>query len=331
MPCLDAYNRPISYLRISVTDRCNLRCIYCMPPDGVAWRPHEEILRYEEIETVVWAATDLGISKIRLTGGEPLVRPGIVELVRMLALVPGVDDLAMTTNGVLLARYSAALADAGLRRVNVSLDTLRPERFQRITRRGQLADVLTGIEAARQAGLEPIKINTVVIRGMNDDEVVDLARKTMEVGWNIRFIEVMPVGNGVLADGGWHDRVVTGQEVKQQIEAALGRLEPAKMATGIGPASYYRLPGASGTLGFITPISEHFCYRCNRLRLTADGQLRPCLLSDQEIDLRTPLRQGADAAEIRALLLKGIESKPMRHHLDECDLPEARVMSEIGG
>ena len=331
MPCLDAYNRPISYLRISVTDRCNLRCIYCMPPEGVAWRPHEEILRYEEIETIVRAATDLGITKVRLTGGEPLVRPGIVDLVRMLACVPGVDDLAMTTNGVLLARYAAALADAGLRRVNVSLDTLRPERFQRITRRGRLEDALAGIEAARQVGLKPIKINTVVMRGMNDDEVVDLARKTMEAGWNIRFIEVMPVGNGALADGGWHDRVVTGQEVKQRIEAALGPLEPAKMTTGNGPARYYQLPGASGTLGFITPVSEHFCYHCNRLRLTADGQLRPCLLSDQEIDLRTPLREGADVTQIRALLLRGIEIKPMRHHLAECELPEARVMSEIGG
>ena len=331
MPCLDAYNRSISYLRISVTDRCNLRCIYCMPPEGVPWRSHEEILRYEEIETVVRAAARLGITKVRLTGGEPLVRPGIVDLVHMLAHVPRVDDLAITTNGILLARYAAALAEAGLRRVNVSLDTLRPERFQRITRRGRLEDVLVGIEAARQVGLEPIKINTVVIRGMNDDEVVDLARKTMEEGWNIRFIEVMPVGNGVLADSGWHDRVVTGREVKQRIEAALGPLEPAKMATGNGPASYYRLPGASGTLGFITPVSEHFCYRCNRLRLTADGQLRPCLLSDQEIDLRTPLRQGADATQIRALLLRGIESKPMRHHLDECELPETRVMSEIGG
>ena len=331
MPCLDAYNRCISYLRISVTDRCNLRCIYCMPPEGVAWRAHEEILRYEEIETIVRAATDLGITKVRLTGGEPLVRPGIVDLVRMLALVPGVDDLAMTTNGTLLAPNAAALAEAGLRRINVSLDTLRPERFQHITRRGQLEDVLAGIETARQVGLEPIKINTVVIRGMNDDEVVDLARKTMEEGWNIRFIEVMPVGDGSPADGGWHDRVVTGQEVKHRIEAALGPLEPAKMAAGNGPACYYRLPGAGGTLGFITPVSEHFCYRCNRLRLTADGQLRPCLLSDQEIDLRTPLRQGADAAHIRALLLEGIGSKPMQHHLDECQLPAGRVMSEIGG
>lgn len=331
MAHLDAYNRPISYLRISVTDRCNLRCIYCMPPEGVPYRPHEEILRYEEIETIVRAAAELGISKIRLTGGEPLVRQGIVALVRNLARIPGIDDLAMTTNGILLSRYAADLAEAGLRRVNVSLDTLRPERFRRITRLGRMEDTLAGMEAARQAGLEPIKINTVVIRGMNDDEVVDLARKTMGAGWNVRFIEPMPVGNGVLADGEWRERVVTKKEIQRRIEAALGELKPARMSAGNGPARYYRLPGAKGTLGFITPISEHFCYRCNRLRLTADGQLRPCLLSDQEIDLRTPLRQGADVEQIKTLLLKGIESKPMQHHLDEWQRPENRVMSEIGG
>ncbi|MEE9618342.1 MAG: GTP 3',8-cyclase MoaA [Anaerolineae bacterium] len=331
MAHLDAYNRPISYLRISVTDRCNLRCVYCMPPDGVSWRPHEMILRYEEIETVVRAAAELGIGKVRLTGGEPLVRMGIVDLVRNLARIPGVDDLAMTTNGILLSRCAAGLAEAGLQRVNVSLDTLRPARFQRITRLGRLEDVLTGMEAAWRAGLEPVKINTVVIRGMNDDEVVDLARKTMEVGWNVRFIELMPVGNGVLASGEWRERVVTAEEIRQKIEAALGELEPAKVIAGGGPARYYRLPGAKGTLGFITPISEHFCYRCNRLRLTADGQLRPCLLSDEEINLRTPLRQGANVAQIKALLLQGIESKPMQHYLDEWRMPENRVMSEIGG
>jgi GTP 3',8-cyclase len=329
---LDAYNRPISYLRISVTDRCNLRCVYCMPAEGVPWRPHDQVLRYEEIETVVQAAAELGISKVRLTGGEPLVRLGIAGLVRMIARIPGIDDLAMTTNGILLSRYAAELAEAGLQRVNVSLDTLRPERFQRITRRGQLEDVLAGMEAARGAGLEPIKINTVVIRGMNDDEVVDLARKTMEAEWwNIRFIELMPVGNGSLITEAWEQKVVTAHQVRERIESALGKLEPAKMSVGGGPARYYRLPGAKGTLGFITPISEHFCYQCNRLRLTADGQLRPCLLSDREIDLRTPLRRGADVAEIKALLLEGIESKPMQHHLDECQLPEERAMSEIGG
>ena len=331
MAHLDAYNRPISYLRISVTDRCNLRCIYCMPLEGVPWHSHEEILRYAEIEIIVRTAAELGINKIRLTGGEPLVRRGIVDLVRALARIPGIDDLAMTTNGTLLARYAEDLAGAGLRRVNVSLDTLRPERFHSITRLGRLEDVLNGMEAAQQAGLEPVKINTVVMRGMNDDEVVDFARQTMESGWNVRFIEPMPVGNGVLAEGEWWKRVVTGKEIRWQIEAALGPLEPAKMRAGNGPARYYRLPGADGTLGFITPISEHFCHRCNRLRLTADGQLRPCLLSDYEIDLRAPLRQGADVAQIKELLLQGIASKPQQHHLDEQERPENRGMSEIGG
>lgn len=329
MAHLDAYNRPISYLRISITDRCNLRCVYCMPPQGVAWRPHEEILRYEEIETIVRAAAELGISKIRLTGGEPLVRAGVVDLVRTLARIPGIDDLTMTTNGILLARYAADLAAAGLHRVNVSLDTLDPARFHSITRLGQLDDVLAGIEAAHAAGLEPVKINTVVMRGMNDDEVVDLARQTMEAGWNLRFIEVMPVGNGISGD--WREQLVTAREIRAKIEGALGELEPAKMSAGNGPARYYRLPGADGTLGFITPISEHFCYHCNRLRLTADGQLRPCLLSDKEIDLRTPLRRGASVEEIKELLLHGIAVKPMEHHLDLWEKPERRVMSEIGG
>jgi cyclic pyranopterin phosphate synthase len=331
MSHLDAYNRPISYLRISVTDRCNLRCIYCMPPEGVPKRPHDEILRYEEIETVVQVAAEMGITKVRLTGGEPLVRPGVVDLVRMLARIPGIDDLAMTTNGILLAEHAEDLAGAGLHRVNISLDTLQPERFRSITRCGQFEHVLDGMEAARQAGLEPIKINTVVIRGMNDDEVVDFARKTMDAAWNVRFIELMPVGNGGMVNNRWQERVVTAQEVREEIETALGKLEPAKMAAGGGPARYYRLPGAKGTLGFITPISEHFCTRCNRLRLTADGHLRPCLLSDYEIDLREPLREGAGVERIKALILQAIESKPMQHHLDECRAPEARGMSEIGG
>ncbi|MBN1978137.1 MAG: GTP 3',8-cyclase MoaA [Anaerolineae bacterium] len=331
MAHLDAYNRPISYLRISVTDRCNLRCIYCMPPQGVTKRSHAEILRYEEIETVVRAAATLGITKVRLTGGEPLVRPGIVDLVRMLARVEGIDDLAMTTNAILLNDYAKGLAQAGLRRVNISLDTLRPERFERITRCGKLEEALAGMEAARQAGLEPIKINTVVIREMNDDEVVDLARQTLEPGWHVRFIELMPIGNSMAVEGNWRERVVTAREIQEQIEATLGALEPAKVLPGGGPARYYRLPGAKGTLGFITPISDHFCHQCNRLRLTADGHLRPCLLSEYEIDLRTPLREGADVEHIKTLILQAIERKPMQHHLDECQIPTGRVMSEIGG
>lgn len=327
----DAYNRPISYLRISVTDRCNLRCAYCMPPEGMPWVPHEDILTYEEIETVVRAAAELDISKVRLTGGEPLVRLDIVKLVRMLARVPGVDDLAMTTNGILLSRYASRLAQAGLQRVNISLDSLQPGRFRSITRGGRLEDVLEGMEAARQVGLEPIKINTVVIRGMNDDEVVELASRTMEAGWNLRFIELMPVGNGGWLGDEWTEKVVTAEEIRQGIESALGTLEPAKVSAGSGPARYYRLPGAQGTLGFITAISEHFCYRCNRMRLTADGQLRPCLLSDQEIDLRRPLRQGAGVAEIKELLLQGVESKPRRHELGESCRPKKRSMSQIGG
>ncbi len=332
MAHVDAYNRPISYLRISVTDRCNLRCIYCMPEEGIPWRPHEQVLRYEEIETIVRAAAELGITKIRLTGGEPLVRLGIVDLVDAISRIPGIDDLALTTNGTLLERHAQALADAGLHRVNISLDTLDPDRFRRITRRGELRDVLKGIEAARAAGLQPIKINTVVIRGVNVDEVVDLAAKSLRAPWwNIRFIELMPVGNGSLLTETWEERVVTAGEVRQKIEDALGALKPAKIATGGGPARYYRLPGAEGTVGFITPISQHFCYRCNRLRLTADGQLRPCLLSDREIDLRTPLRQGADAEQIKALIVEGINRKPMRHHLQEHIHPAGRAMSEIGG
>ncbi len=328
MPYLDNFNRPISYLRISVTDRCNLRCVYCMPLEGVPCRSHDEILRYEEIELIVRAAASLGISKVRLTGGEPLVRLGFVELVRMLARIPGIDDLAMTTNGTLLARYAAELAQAGLRRVNVSLDTLQPERFRQITRRGDLATVFEGIAAAREADLVPLKVNTVVVRGLNDDEVVDFARLTLEDDWHVRFIELMPLGtNTSWADSGY----VSVGEMRRWIEDALGELVPAKVRFGNGPARYYRLSSAIGTIGFISPISEHFCYQCNRLRLTADGRLRPCLLSDYEMDLRTPLRQGASLTEVRELLIRSIGAKPERHHLDESIAPRERAMSEIGG
>lgn len=331
MPHLDRYGRPISYLRVSVTDRCNLRCAYCMPPEGVPWRPHSEILRYEEIATVVRAAAELGITKVRLTGGEPLVRPGVVELVRMLAAVPGVDDLSMTTNGTLLSRHAGPLAAAGLHRVNISLDTLRPDRYRTITRCGELVDALAGIRSAYEADLTPVKINVVAIAGVNDDEIADFARKTTVDGWHVRFIELMPVGEGGATNSDWSHQVVTAAQIRTEIEARFGALEPVKPAIGGGPARYYRIAGAQGTVGFITPISEHFCVRCNRLRLTADGQLRPCLLCDDELDLRNLLRQGADAEEIRSLLVEAIERKPMSHDLDGHVHPANRVMSEIGG
>jgi cyclic pyranopterin phosphate synthase len=331
MAHLDSFKRPISYLRVSVTDRCNLRCAYCMPPEGIPLRSHSEILRYEEIEIVVRAAADLGITKVRLTGGEPLVRPGVVDLVRLLSAVPGVDDLSMTSNGTLLSSYARELAAAGLMRINVSLDTLQPRRFRSITRRGGLREALAGISAAQTAGLTPVKINVVVMAGINDDEVLDFARRTIDEGWHVRFIELMPIGEWCRLGDAWCDLVVPASQVREQIEATLGPLEPVAGAMGGGPARYYRLPSAAGTVGFITPVSDHFCTRCNRLRLTADGQLRLCLLSDVELDLRTPLRQGAGVEDVKSLLLQGIQCKPMHHLLSDSIRPKTRVMSEIGG
>ena len=324
MGCInDAYNRPINYLRVSVTDRCNFRCLYCMPPGGVQLIPHEDVLRYEEIELIVRAAASLGLSKVRLTGGEPLVRLGIANLVHDIAKVPGIDDLALTTNGVLLTAKARDLARAGLRRVNVSLDTLRPERFYRVTRGGELAKVLAGIEAARAAGLTPVKINTVVVRGLNDDEVADIARTTIERDWHVRFIELMPLGRS----SDWaHDGYVSTEEIKARVET-LGPLTPA----GNGPARYYRLPGATGTVGFISPVSEHFCFQCNRLRLTADGKLRPCLLRADEVDLRAALRDGAGVAEVAELIARAVRLKPEGHGLAKHEPPAGRTMSQIGG
>jgi len=330
----DQYCRPIDYLRVSVTDRCNLRCIYCMPEEGVQLYSHDEILRYEEIVAVVRAAAELGISKIRLTGGEPLARLGIVDLVRELSAIPGIEDLAMTTNGTLLARYAADLAEAGLRRVNISLDSLLPERFHAITRRGDLRDVLAGIEAASSAGLTPVKINTVVMRGVNDDEVVSLASKTVTDGWNLRFIEWMPVGDDALVHADWREHVVTAAEIRARVETELGPLVPAHDLAGAGPARTFRFAAAgpaAGTLGFISAISEHFCDTCNRLRLTANGKLRPCLLSDYEIDLYDALRTGAETEQLQDLIRQAIQAKPRGHGLASGQRAEARTMAQIGG
>jgi cyclic pyranopterin phosphate synthase len=324
----DRYQRPITYLRVSVTDRCNLRCVYCMPSDGIQLRSHDDILSFEEVARVVHAAVGLGIRTVRLTGGEPLARKGLVDLVRMLRDISGLEELSLTTNGTLLSAQALALARAGLDRVNVSLDTLRPERFARITRRGNLADVLAGIMAAENAELTPIKINAVVMRGVNDDEVVELARQTLEHSWHVRFIEPMPLGSDVL----WEpDRCVLATEIRAEIEMALGPLAATEKLPGSGPARTYQLMNALGTIGFISPWSQHFCSACNRLRLTADGKLRSCLLSDGEIDLRLPLRQKAGDVELQRLIQRAVEWKPMGHHLAELGGPLGRAMSEIGG
>ena len=322
----DSFQRPINYLRISVTDRCNLRCVYCMPEEGVTLMSHHDILSYEEIYTVAKVAAGLGINKIRLTGGEPLVRLGLADLVGMLAGIDAIDDISLTTNGILLAQHAAGLKKAGLRRVNISLDTLKPERFGQITRCGKLEDTLQGIAAARAAGLDPVKINMVVMAGVNDDELTDFARKTINDGWHVRFIEHMPV-NG---DEPAFTRLFSVSEMRKRIET-LGKLEPWKVDVGNGPAKYFRLPGARGTVGFITPVTEHFCYLCNRLRLTADGKLRPCLLSEEEIDLREPLRSGASPDELKRLIEKAIASKPESHHLAEGNKHRGRPFSQVGG
>ena len=322
----DSFQRPINYLRISVTDRCNLRCVYCMPEEGVGLMSHKDILTYEEIYTVVKVAAGLGINKVRLTGGEPLVRLGLADLVKMLAGIAGIDDLSLTTNGILLAQHAAALKKAGLHRVNVSLDTLKPERFQKITRCGELQDTLKGIEVARAVGLNPVKINMVVMAGVNDDELVDFARKTVDDGWHVRFIEYMPV----IADDPVATRLFSVKEMRKRIES-LGKFEPWKVDVGNGPAKYFRLPGAKGTIGFITPDTEHFCYQCNRLRLTADGKLRLCLLNEDEIDLREPLRSGASVEELKTLIAKATAAKPQGHHLADGNIHKGRPFSQVGG
>ena len=320
----DSFQRPIDYLRISVTDRCNLRCIYCMPAEGIRLLSHDDILSYEEIFTVAEAAAELGINKVRITGGEPLVRAGLPKLVQMLAQIDTMYDISLTTNGILLTQYAAELKSAGLRRVNISLDTLQPDRFEYITRGSNLGDVLKGIEGAGSAGLNPIKINMVVISGINDDELLDFATKTIIAGWHVRFIEHMPFGESANASP-----FVPVSEMRQHL-AVLGELEPC-VFKGNGPAKYFRLPEAKGTIGFITPVSEHFCFRCNRLRLTADGKLRLCLLSDEEIDLRHPLRSGISPAKLKKLIKKAVASKPLRHRLAEGCVPQARPFSQVGG
>ncbi len=324
----DGFQRSINYMRISVTDRCNLRCVYCMPPEGVPWIPHGEILTFEEIERIVRATSLVGMRRIRITGGEPMVRRDLVQLIATLAAIPGIEDVSMTTNALLMSQYAEPLALAGLKRINVSLDTLRPERFSRITRGGSLHQVMAGIEAAERAGLAPIKINAVVLRGINDDELADLARLTVHRPWHVRFIEAMPLdGNLPVEEQGF----MSAEEIMERV-SGVGELEACGGPGGNGPARYYRVPGSPGTIGVISPMSHFYCESCNRVRLTADGRLRLCLFDDQEIDLRAPLRAGASAEEIAALFRQAILTKPDRHHLavgrSSCSL---RALSQIGG
>ncbi len=326
---IDPYKRRIDYLRISVTDRCNLRCVYCMPAEGIALKEPREILRYEELLRIARIAVRRGITRIRITGGEPLVRRGIIEFLGELSRMDGLEDLSLTTNGVLLKDYATGLKEAGLKRVNVSLDSLRRERFLRITRGDHLQRVLDGLEEAERIGLKPVKVNVVVIKGFNDDEVVDFALLTKEKPYHVRFIEYMPFD----VEAGWQkEKCMTTREIMDLITHH-EPLEPVNTGyTGAGPARRFRFRGAPGEVGFISPVSEHFCSSCNRLRLTADGKLRTCLFSDDEIDIREALREGKSDEDIERLLFMAVKGKPMGHRINDNLFKKcSRTMSFIGG
>ena len=324
---LDQFGRRIHYLRISLTDHCNLRCIYCMP-DDMTFRPGAELLQDDEILRLVHIFTQVGFDKFRLTGGEPTVRAHIVDLVRDIAHTPGVRTLTMTSNGTLFRRLAQPLADAGLQRVNFSLDTLNPEKFRRLTRRGSLDEVWAGIQAAEAAGLTPIKINAVVVRNDNEEDVIDLARLTLTHPWQVRFIEMMPFAGITQFQ---QDNNVQEIAMRDLIQAALGPLEELNGGELDGEARLYRLKNAPGTLGFISTISRPFCASCSRARLTADGWLRMCLLRELEVDLLTPMRAGVTDEELRAMIVNAVWLKPWGHRLEENAVPLNRLMSEIGG
>jgi len=326
MSLQDRYNRVIDYMRISITDRCNLRCVYCMAHD---FKPvvSRDILTYEEIIRVVRIAAGLGVRKIRLTGGEPLARKNIQELIRSIREIKGIESLSLTTNGVLLMKYAEELKEAGLDRVNVSLDSLSPDRYREITRGGSLERVFKGIEKAFEIGLTPVKINVVVIRGLNSDEIEDFARLTLDTPYHVRFIEFMPG-----QDNKWSiDRCIPMEEKKERIKK-ISPLTPVRVRKD-GPARYFRLSGAQGVIGFITAISHHFCSSCNRLRITAEGKIRPCLFSETEIDLKGAMKMGASDGEIERLLRLAVAVKPEGHRINK-DLRHAglnKSMSKIGG
>jgi cyclic pyranopterin phosphate synthase len=325
---IDGFDRSISYLRISVTDKCNLRCVYCMPEGGLPWLQRDEILSFEEIAEIVRAAAFVGVRTIRLTGGEPLLRRNLDRLVAAIAETPGIEDVALSTNGMLLREQLDGLVAAGLRRINLSLDTLRSDRFEAIARRPGLDRVLAAIDAAVEAGLAPVKLNCVVMRGRNDDELADFAELTRTRPIYVRFIEVMPVVDNVDLQ---RDAYVSSDEILERI-AAFERLEPVTGPGGNGPARYFAFRGAAGAVGVISPLSHDYCERCNRVRLTADGRLRLCLFGDHAVDLRGPLRGGASTMELAALLRSAMLIKPERHHLRLGEsASRMRAFSEIGG
>jgi cyclic pyranopterin phosphate synthase len=321
----DSFGRRIEYLRISVTDRCNFRCLYCMPAEGLEWLPKSDILSYEEIAQVVSELAPLGLRRLRITGGEPTLRPQLENLIGMLRAIPEIEDISLSTNGLRLPALGVALRQAGLDRVNMSADSLRPDRVKAISRRNIDFDPIAAATAAENAGLSPIKINVVVMRGINDDELCDFARLTMEHEWHVRFIELMPVGE--MRELTW-DHVVPSEEVLRRL-AEIAPLEPASGPTrGNGPATYFRFGGARGTIGVITPMSHTYCGTCNRVRLTADGRLRTCLFGDDEVDLRSPLREGLP---LEPFFRSALSTKPKEHHLLQMQVGGLRALSQVGG
>jgi len=324
---IDRFGRSIHYLRISLTDHCNLRCIYCMPEEQT-FRPNAELMQDDEIALLTRLFASLGFNKIRLTGGEPTIRANIVEIVRTIARTPGIRTVSLTTNGLRLSKLAKPLANAGLRRVNISVDTLNPEKFQRLTRWGKVEELWDGILAAEAAGLTPVKLNAVIVRGYNEEDVVELARLTIDRPWQMRFIEMMPFAGVTDIQTG---QVITADEIKERIEDSLGDLEVANSGKLDGEARLFRIPNARGDLGFISSVTAPFCSDCTRARLTADGRLRLCLLREKEVDLLTPLRAGASLDDLRAIILDGVWQKPWGHGLADGIIPLNRSMNEIGG
>lgn len=324
---IDRFNRKINYLRLSVTDRCNLRCIYCMPEEGRGLRAHDEILSYEELLKIARIAVLKGITKIRLTGGEPLIRKDITKFVKMLSQIPELTDLSMTTNGILLKENILSLSQAGLKRINISLDSLKEERYSQITRGGKLKLVWKGIEAALEAGFSPLKINVVVIKGLNDDEIMDFAKLTLKYPFQVRFIEYMPIGCN-----GWEKNKFLSSEEMLKIVETFQPLIPSKRSEANGPARIFSFAGACGEIGFIAPLTQHFCHNCNRLRITADGKLRTCLFSDEEFDVKSVLRKTDDESELIKLFHLAIKNKPEKHNLTDPAFKKcSRHMVTIGG